>query len=124
MSADLDVGFINMPFARHCALAPVEALRQQGREANKPAMDRRMINADATLGHHLFQIAQAQSVCQIPANAQQDDRSVEVPASEHHKPPKASEVTARQPVTKKFATEPRVRLIEGPGSATRKYALL
>lgn len=31
-----------------------------------------MVDADATLGHHLLQVLQAQTIGQIPANAQQD----------------------------------------------------
>lgn len=32
-----------------------------------------MIDANAALGHHLFQIPQIEIVSQVPANAQQDD---------------------------------------------------
>jgi len=58
-----------MPFAGDGTLAAVEALQQSRREMNDPAMDRRMIDADAAFGHHFFQIPQAQIVGQIPAHA-------------------------------------------------------
>lgn len=45
---------------------------------NDPAMDRRVINIDAALGHHLFEIPQTEAVSQIPAHAQQDHRAVKM----------------------------------------------
>lgn len=72
LSANLDVGLIDMPFAGDGALAPIEALQQQRREVNDPAVDRRMVDADAALRHHFLQVAQAQAVGQIPADAKQD----------------------------------------------------
>ena len=51
------------------ALAPIEALQEQRREMNDPAVDRRMIDADAALGHHFLKITQAHSIGQIPTNA-------------------------------------------------------
>ena len=39
-----------------------------------------MIDADATLGHHFFQVAQAQPIGQVPADAKQDDRLIEMAA--------------------------------------------
>ena len=75
-SADLDVGFIDMPFSGDGALAPIEALQEQRREMNDPAVDRRMIDADTALGYRFLEITQAQSVRQIPTNAKQNDRLV------------------------------------------------
>jgi hypothetical protein len=46
-------------------------------------MDGRVINSDAALSHHLFQIAQTQSVGQIPSDAEQNHRSIKSPAFEH-----------------------------------------
>src|SRR5215212_6446840 len=50
-------------------------------------MDRGMINLDASFGHHLFQIPQAQAIGQIPADAEQDHRAIEMTAFEHHASP-------------------------------------
>lgn len=46
LTANLDVGFVEMPFAGDGTLAAVEALQQPRREMNDPAMDRRMIDAE------------------------------------------------------------------------------
>ena len=54
---NLAVGFVHVPIAADCPLAPTEALQQHGREVNDPAMNRRVVAADATPGHHLFQVA-------------------------------------------------------------------
>jgi ABC-type proline/glycine betaine transport system permease subunit len=87
-SAHPDVGLVDMPPAGDGALAPVDALQEQGREADDPAVDCRMIDADGALGHHLLQIAQAQPIGKVPANAKQDDGSIEMAALEHLNPPK------------------------------------
>ncbi|AOF17120.1 hypothetical protein BED35_00200 (plasmid) [Yersinia enterocolitica] len=39
-----------------------------GHQANNPTMKRGMVNSNTAFSHHLFQIAQAQGVSQIPAN--------------------------------------------------------
>ena len=71
-AANLDIGLVGVPLASDGALAPIEPIRQQGRKVDDPAMDRRMIDADAAFGHHFLQVAQAQAIAQIPAHAQQD----------------------------------------------------
>lgn len=43
-------------------------LIQSRPRADDPAMQRGMINDDIVLGHHLFQLTQAQGISQIPAN--------------------------------------------------------
>lgn len=42
-----------------------------------------MIDADAALDHHLFRIAQAEVVSQVPAYAQQDHRAIEMETFEY-----------------------------------------
>ena len=54
--ADLDVCLINMPFAGDWALAPIELFQQERGIVNRPAMNDRVINRDAALGHHLLEI--------------------------------------------------------------------
>jgi hypothetical protein len=68
--------------------AVVEALQQQGRIANGPTMDGRVIDRYTALGHHLLKIAQAQIVGKVPAYTEQNHRSVELAALEHRNPPK------------------------------------
>ena len=43
-----------MPLACRGSFAPVETLRQQQLKAPHPVIDRRVINGDAALSHHLF----------------------------------------------------------------------
>lgn len=63
-ASNLDVRLVYMPLATHRALAPVEALHQQRREVDDPAVDRRMVDADTALSRHFFQIPQAQAMRQ------------------------------------------------------------
>jgi hypothetical protein len=43
-----------------------------------------MIHHHASLDHHLFKIAQAQAIGQVPPDTEQDHGSIEMPALEHH----------------------------------------
>ena len=61
-SSDLDIGFIDVPSPRDGSLPLIEALQGQWRVMHSPAMDGRVIDSDAALGHHLFEISQAQVV--------------------------------------------------------------
>jgi len=72
LAADLDVGFVDMPFAGHATLAPVEMLQQERCETYGSAVNGRVVDGDPPLGHHFFQITQTQAVSQIPSHAQQD----------------------------------------------------
>ena len=58
-----------------------------------------MIDAEATLGHHFFQIAQAEIVGQIPEDTQQDHRTVEMTAFEHRNASQDLEGWYHRPVT-------------------------
>jgi hypothetical protein len=85
--SDFDVRFIAMPFPADGSLAPIELLKQERSIVNRLAMDGGMVNGDASLGHQLLKIAQAEAVSQIPAHAEQDHRAIEMTAFEHDKPP-------------------------------------
>jgi hypothetical protein len=50
---------------------------------NGPAMDGSVIDGDAALGYHLFQVPEAKIVSQVPADAEQDHGSIKMPAFEH-----------------------------------------
>lgn len=77
-ASDLNIiGFVHVPPAGDGPFAPVEAVQQLQREADDPAMPDGVIDAWATLSHHLFQIARAESAGKVPAYAQQDHRLVE-----------------------------------------------
>jgi hypothetical protein len=71
-----------MPPAAVGSLAPVEAFRQLTRKVNDASMHGGMIEVRASLGHHLFQIAKAQIVGQVPSHTQHDHRTVEMAAFE------------------------------------------
>jgi hypothetical protein len=51
---------------------PVEALQQFWRVANDPSVNGRVVDGDAALRHHLLQIPEAETVGQIPPDAEQD----------------------------------------------------
>lgn len=78
---------------------------------NDPTVDCRIIDADATLGHHFPKIAQAQPIGKVPANAKQNDGSIEMAPLEHLKPPKISEghcqTTRNQRVCNRTSQRPR-----------------
>lgn len=51
------------------------------------AADGRVVDGDAALSHHLFQISEADAVGQIPPHAQRDHRAIKVAAFEHRATP-------------------------------------
>jgi len=63
LASDLDVGFIHVPFPADASFVTIEALEQLRRVADNPSVNSRMIDGDAALGHHLFQIPEAEVVC-------------------------------------------------------------
>src|SRR5471032_2602998 len=69
LALDFDVGFVHAPPPTHGALMPTKRLIQQRHQTDNPAVKRRMVNNNAALGHHFFEIAQAEGISQIPANA-------------------------------------------------------
>lgn len=56
VAANFDVGLVHMPLRGHSALAQIESLQQDGRMSNNPMMNRRVIDADAPLGHYFFEV--------------------------------------------------------------------
>ncbi|ESZ27409.1 hypothetical protein X732_32590 [Mesorhizobium sp. L2C066B000] len=72
-----------MPLAGDGPLAFVETLQKLGREVDDPTMHGGVVDVQASLGHHLFQITQAQIVGQIPPHSLKDHGLIEVPAFEH-----------------------------------------
>jgi hypothetical protein len=72
-----------MPSPADASFAKVEALKQFGRIPENPPVDGRMIDRDTTLGHHLFQVPEAEIVSQIPADTEQDHGSIKMTAFEH-----------------------------------------
>src|ERR1044072_9178605 len=72
------VGFVDAPRATGWRSKAVPAFDELGRITSHPAQDRRGSQRQSPFGHHLDQIAQAELVAQIPANAQNDDLSIKM----------------------------------------------
>jgi hypothetical protein len=72
-----------MPSPADASFAKVEALKQFGRIPENPPVDGRMIDRDTTLGHHLFQVPEAEIVSEVPAHTEKDDCTIKMPALEH-----------------------------------------
>jgi hypothetical protein len=105
-AANLDVGLVHMPLAAHRSLASIEALQQQRREVDDPAVDRRMVDADTALCHHFFQIPQAQAIGRYQrTHSRITDRSKLRPLNMMTSP-ETEMPSCRQPITETFATDP------------------
>jgi hypothetical protein len=85
-ASDFDVGLIDMPFWINHPLETAEQLQQFRRVTDGLPVNGRVINGDAVLDHHLLQVTQVQAVSQVPSDAQQDYRAVEMAAFEHDAP--------------------------------------
>jgi hypothetical protein len=77
-AGNLDICLIEFPTITDAVstmffLALAEGGFQDGGELHDPAMDGRMVEADAALFHHFLEIAQAQTIGEIPAYAEQHD---------------------------------------------------
>jgi hypothetical protein len=70
-TAPPDISFINVPLASDRMFPTVEASKQQQCEMNDLRMDRGVVDVNSALGHHLFQITQAEIVSEVPSYTQQ-----------------------------------------------------
>lgn len=68
--AHFDIRLIDMPLSADGSLTSVKLLQQKQGVVDYPAMNRGMINLNASFGHHLFQIPETQAIGQIPPDAQ------------------------------------------------------
>src|SRR5450755_1050428 len=71
--ADFDVGLVHLPGVVGGSQMRSASLLQFLGIALAPAVDRRMIHVQSPLPHHLFEVAIAERIPQVPAHAQQDD---------------------------------------------------
>ena len=69
---DLDVSLVHAPAAANRALVFAEHFLKQGHKPDRPAVDGGMIDTNATLLHHFFQVAVAERIGCIPADAHQN----------------------------------------------------
>ena len=77
---DLDIGLIRPPRTpdRLGILAP--ALLKDRNKADHPAHDRGVGHREAPFRHHLHEIAVAELIANVPANAEDDHQAVEMAA--------------------------------------------
>ena len=71
LATDLDIRFIHSPARTDRALAPPQDGGKNRHHLDRPPMNRGVIDHHPTLGHHLFDLSQAQRVRRLPANAHQ-----------------------------------------------------
>ena len=83
LAADLHVGLVDAPAGRAWpAPLPAEPLLDLGRVPLNPTVDRRMVDHDATLAHHLLEIAIAHPIAAVPSDRPEHDLTLEVPPLE------------------------------------------
>ena len=73
LASNLDVGRVHAPAQPDGALAPTKHQRQHRQHLDRPPVNRRVVDGDAALSHHLLKVAQAQQIRRIPAHALQHD---------------------------------------------------
>ena len=74
--SDLDVCLVDTPRPTNCKGISALALLKFRCVVLDPSHDGRMCQRQATISHHLYQVAQAQFEPKIPAHAQNDDLGV------------------------------------------------
>jgi hypothetical protein len=79
VAAYLDIGLIDSPRAASGPTEAVPPLDELWGISPDPAQDGRMGQIQSALGHHFDQIPEAELVAQVPAYAQDDHLTIEVP---------------------------------------------
>jgi hypothetical protein len=82
-----------------------KTLMQKRRITLDPTPDRDVIDRQATIRHHLFQIPAAQRITQVPPDAQENEDIFEVSPAKQHGPVLAHRITVLKPPSP-FATDP------------------
>lgn len=82
---DLDVRLVHAPAVTNRALVFARHFLDQRQEADRPSVDRRMVDRHAALLHHLLEVPVAQRISRVPADADQDhvDRKAHTFEVEH-----------------------------------------
>ena len=79
LALHLYVGLVDPPARRaRAAPLPAQPLLDLGRIPLNPAVDRRMVDRDAALAHHLLKIAVAHAVAAVPPDRPEHDLALEV----------------------------------------------
>ena len=108
LAADLDVGLVDAPTPRlRPAPLPAQTFLHLRRETLHPTIDRGVVDRDAALGHHRFEVAVADRIPAVPAHGPKHDLPPKVTSLEvaHASTPRSR---SRRHVTNQpdFATEP------------------
>jgi len=80
LSVNLNVGLVHPPQSADGPSVAPPPFFEFGKVALHPPQDRCIGNSDPPIRHHDYQIPQAQFEARVPAHAQNDDLSVEVPS--------------------------------------------
>jgi hypothetical protein len=84
LAFDLDVRFIQPPAVTHRPLAAAKRLFQLGAVLQDPTINRGVIQEDTTRLHHLFELAIAQRIGEIPTDTCEENRGLEGCSFEAH----------------------------------------
>src|SRR5271157_2925554 len=128
LAADLHVGLVDAPDGRaRPAPLPTQPFLDLGRVFLNPAVDRRMVNRDAALAHHLLEITIAHPVAAIPPDRPEHDLTLKVaPLEVRHGPLPSLALDPFLRRTMGFATEPRevqIRSLHPAATAARDVLL-
>src|SRR6516164_9076731 len=78
LAADLHVGLVDAPKGPDRPGEPVPAALELGCIVMHPAHNGGVDHRQAALGHHLYQVPEAEFEAQVPSHAQDDDLAVKV----------------------------------------------
>src|SRR5208337_2679003 len=119
LAADLHVGLVDAPAGRaRPAPLPTQPFLDLGRVFLNPAVDRRMVDRDAALAHHLLEITIAHPVAAIPPDRPEHDLTLEVaPLEVRHGPLPSLALDPSRRRTVGFATEPAEEVEIAVGAA-------
>src|SRR5271157_2288380 len=109
LAADLHVGLVDAPAGRaRPAPLPTQPFLDLGRVFLNPAVNRRMVDRDAALAHHLLEITIAHPVAAIPPDRPEHYLTLKVtPLEVRHGPLPSLALHPSRRRTVGFATEPR-----------------
>jgi hypothetical protein len=82
LASNFDVGFINPDRAAMGSAKLAQPLFKHGRLGPNPTIDGAVVDLEAALSQHLFQVAIAQRLAQVPGNRLNDQPCLEMPSFE------------------------------------------
>jgi hypothetical protein len=81
-ASDSDVRLVHPPRSADWSSISLPALLELWDITLDPSQDCSMRESDTALGHHLYQVVVAKFVGNVPSNTEDDDRAIEVAATE------------------------------------------